>query len=101
MPNLSLHHVSYPVRDIERSAKFYQELFELSLLARPEFGIDGVWLKCGDRQIHLVSNPEDSNYALNGLVLENNLVTDDEGHVVTFGEYTAGSFTTFQDGDIL
>lgn len=57
MPNLLLHHVSYPVRDIEVSAAFYENLFGLSRLKRPPFGIPGVWLGCGDRQIHLVLNP--------------------------------------------
>ena len=64
LPDLLLHHVSYPVRDVERSAKFYQDIFELSLLPRPDFGIDGVWLECGDRQIHLVSNPKSGTFRL-------------------------------------
>lgn len=57
-----LHHVSYPVRDVDVSAKFYQEMFGLLPLPRPDFGIDGVWLKCGDRQIHLVANPESGTF---------------------------------------
>lgn len=36
-----------------------------------------------------------------GLVLEDSLALNDEGHVVTFGEYPAGAFTTFQEGDTL
>ena len=64
MSDLLLHHVSYPVRDVDRSAKFYQDIFGLSLLTRPDFGIDGVWLECGDRQIHLVANPEFGTYRL-------------------------------------
>ncbi|MBD3677510.1 MAG: VOC family protein [Rhodobacteraceae bacterium] len=57
MPNLLLHHVSYPVRDVETSAAFYEGLFGLPRLKRPPFPIPGVWLGCGDRQIHLVHNP--------------------------------------------
>jgi catechol 2,3-dioxygenase-like lactoylglutathione lyase family enzyme len=57
MPELLLHHVSYPVRDIEVSAVFYENLFGIRRLPRPLFGIPGVWLGCGDRQIHLVLNP--------------------------------------------
>lgn len=64
MPDLILHHVSYPVRDVERSAKFYRDMFGLSSLPRPAFGINGVWLECGDRQIHLVSNPEAGTFRL-------------------------------------
>jgi len=58
MPELLLHHVSYPVRDVDVSAAFYEGLFGLERLPRPPFGIPGVWLGCGDRQIHLVYNAE-------------------------------------------
>lgn len=57
MPEFLLHHVSYPVRDVQKSAAFYLDMFGLCVLPRPAFGIDGVWLGCGDRQIHLVANP--------------------------------------------
>lgn len=56
MPRLILHHVSYPVRDVEVSASFYESLFNLERLDRPPFSIPGVWLACDDRQIHLVLN---------------------------------------------
>ena len=56
MANVLLHHVSYPVRDVEASAVFYESLFNLKRLHRPPFSIPGVWLGCGDRQIHLVLN---------------------------------------------
>ncbi|WP_410468856.1 VOC family protein [Aestuariicoccus sp. MJ-SS9] len=51
-----LHHVSYPVRDVQESASFYENLFKLERLPRPPFSIPGVWLGCDDRQIHLVLN---------------------------------------------
>jgi len=56
MSKLLLHHVSYPVRDVELSASFYERLFDLKRLSRPTFPIPGVWLGCDDRQIHLVKN---------------------------------------------
>lgn len=56
MPKMLLHHVSYPVRDVETSAAFYESLFGLTRLSRPPFPIPGVWLGCDDRQIHLVHN---------------------------------------------
>ena len=56
MPKMLLHHVSYPVRDVEASANFYETLFDLKRLPRPPFPIPGVWLGCDDRQIHLVFN---------------------------------------------
>ncbi|WP_433989449.1 hypothetical protein SuNHUV7_40690 (plasmid) [Pseudoseohaeicola sp. NH-UV-7] len=56
MTEMLLHHISYPVRDVEVSASFYEDLFKLERLPRPPFPIPGVWLGCGDRQIHLVLN---------------------------------------------
>ena len=57
MSNLILHHTSIPVRDVQASAEFYEELFGLKRLPRPPFSIDGVWFACGDGQVHLVENP--------------------------------------------
>ena len=57
MSNLILHHTSIPVRDLGVSAEFYEELFGLKRLRRPPFSVDGVWLACGDGQLHLVENP--------------------------------------------
>ena len=56
MPKMLLHHVSYPVRDVETSAAFYESLFGLTRRSRSPFPIPGVWLGCDDRQIHLVHN---------------------------------------------
>ena len=56
MPKMRLHHVSYPVRDVETSASFYESLFDLKLLSRPPFPIPWVWLSCDDRQLLLVQN---------------------------------------------
>ncbi len=53
---LQLHHVSIPVRKLSVSAPFYEKLFELERLQRPDFGIPGVWFACGDRQVHLIEN---------------------------------------------
>jgi glyoxylase I family protein len=56
MTTMLLHHVSYPVRDVEASAAFYEDLFDLTRLSRPPFATPGVWLGCDDRQVHLVFN---------------------------------------------
>ena len=58
IPELLLHHISYPVRDVEASATFYESLFGLRRLSRPPIPIPGVWLGCGDREIHLVYSPD-------------------------------------------
>lgn len=53
-PPLGLHHVSLAGSDIERSRRFYQQLFGLTLLPRPPFASAGAWLGVGQLQVHLV-----------------------------------------------
>lgn len=60
MAGLTLHHVSLIVTDLERSAKFYRELFDLEPMARPPFEVEGMWLACGTLQVHLVVHPAGS-----------------------------------------
>ena len=50
----TLHHVSIPVTDLERSKNFYSEILCLEEMTRPPFDFPGAWFKVGDREIHLV-----------------------------------------------
>jgi catechol 2,3-dioxygenase-like lactoylglutathione lyase family enzyme len=52
----TLHHVSIPVRDLERSKHFYGRLLGLPEIARPPFDFPGAWYQLGDRQLHLIVN---------------------------------------------
>jgi catechol 2,3-dioxygenase-like lactoylglutathione lyase family enzyme len=88
MGTLRLHHVAIIVTDLDRSAAFYQQLFELSPIARPPFPIPGLWLGVGDLAVHLTVYPaghfrtrpvdnDDIHFAFN---------TDDFEHFVTRAE---------------
>ena len=55
---LSLHHVSVPTGDLDRSAQFYEGVLGLKRLPRPPFSIGGIWYAMGDRQIHIVVHPK-------------------------------------------
>jgi catechol 2,3-dioxygenase-like lactoylglutathione lyase family enzyme len=59
MTDLTLHHVSIVVRDVERSIAFYQSLFNLERLQRPDFPMAGAWFACGTSlQLHLISHAQ-------------------------------------------
>ena len=60
MAQLALHHVNVIVSDLPRSLAFYQKLFGLTMLPRPPFKNDGVWLACDALQVHLSLYPPGS-----------------------------------------
>ncbi len=49
-----LHHVSFAVRDLEASRRFFGGVLGLSELERPNFDFPGAWYAVGDRQLHLI-----------------------------------------------
>ncbi len=55
---LELNHIALHVRDLARSRKFYVEVLGFSLLPRPAFGFPGEWIALGDRELHLIVEPE-------------------------------------------
>ena len=50
----TLHHVSLPVSDLDRSRAFYTEVLGLQETARPNFPFKGAWYRVGDRTLHLI-----------------------------------------------
>lgn len=49
-----LHHVSFAVKDLDASRKFFGDLIGFEELDRPEFSFRGAWYAIGDRQLHLI-----------------------------------------------
>ncbi len=54
MPDLQLHHVAVITKDLDASARFYEDVLGLSRLPRPPFTVAGIWYGAGTRQIHVV-----------------------------------------------
>ena len=42
------------VGDLDAARHFYCDLLGFEELPRPDFGIDGAWLRVGDLQLHLI-----------------------------------------------
>jgi catechol 2,3-dioxygenase-like lactoylglutathione lyase family enzyme len=48
-----INHVSISARDLEESARFYEQVFGMERIATPLFETPVLWLRVGDLQLHL------------------------------------------------
>ena len=66
MPALQVRqidHVTFVVRDLERSRAFYADLLGMTEVPRPGFQFPGLWFQAGSSQIHLILESQDSGPA--------------------------------------
>jgi len=53
---MALNHVNIRTRDLERMRTFLEDVAEVKVGPRPDFGFPGYWLYCGDQAaLHLIS----------------------------------------------
>jgi catechol 2,3-dioxygenase-like lactoylglutathione lyase family enzyme len=57
IPLVRLHHVSFAVKDLAASRRFFGGVLGLPELERPGFNFGGAWYSLGDRQLHLIVEP--------------------------------------------
>jgi catechol 2,3-dioxygenase-like lactoylglutathione lyase family enzyme len=56
---IDAHHMSFPVKDVERSRSFYEGVLGLEQIPRPDLGaLRGVWYGLGSCEVHLIEVPE-------------------------------------------
>ena len=58
MLGTGVHHLSFTVVDLERAREFYEGILGLETIARPDFGVPGVWYGAGNAEIHLIELPK-------------------------------------------
>ena len=83
MRAVGLNHVSVPARDLEESARFYEEVFGLERLPTPTFSVNVVWLRLGDGQLHLFEQGDTEATRFHHFGVE---VDDFEAFYVRLGE---------------
>ncbi len=66
-----INHVSVVAFDLDESTRFYVDELGLEPLPTPNFGFPVIWLRAGDRQLHLFERPgEPPTHAHFGLEID-------------------------------
>jgi YD repeat-containing protein len=55
------NHVSVRASDLEKSVKWYEDIFAVTRIPAPNFGFNVGWLKLGDMQLHVFEHDCASN----------------------------------------
>ena len=61
-----LHHVSFGIRDLDASRRFFGEVLGLEEIPRPGFNFAGAWYAIGDRQLHLIEMNDEEHEVRGG-----------------------------------
>jgi catechol 2,3-dioxygenase-like lactoylglutathione lyase family enzyme len=54
-----VHHVSFLVDDLDASIAFYRDLLGCEQIPRPALQSQGVWLRTGGTEVHLITREKD------------------------------------------
>jgi glyoxylase I family protein len=52
----AFHHVAITVKDVKKSKPFYEGIFGLKPIYRPDLGFPGEWYQVGNQQLHLMQD---------------------------------------------
>ena len=61
MRALGFTHISAHARDLDESARFYNELFGMEEILAPGFPFPVCWLRVGNLQLHLFQSEESAH----------------------------------------
>lgn len=68
MTTVGFNHVTVYGDDLDALVAFYARVFELERIPTPNLGVPAAWLRCGEKQLHLVERattpPEYHHFAL-------------------------------------
>ncbi|MEE9433758.1 MAG: VOC family protein [Sphingorhabdus sp.] len=59
MKPVKAHHMSFPVKDLDKSQAFYRDILGLEQIPRPDiFPVPGLWFQAGACEVHLIQVEE-------------------------------------------
>lgn len=62
-----LHHISLVSKNIQASLAFYRDVLNLAEVKRPDFPIEGRWLRSGGVEIHLIDKSDGTFRKVNSI----------------------------------
>ncbi len=68
MAIIGINHVALAVKDVGRTVAFYTQVVGLEVIARPDFGFPGAWLRIGKMpyELHIIQVEDDAGVVASG-----------------------------------